>query len=255
MPDSFLICPEGYFTPHALEDSFFRVLSNYRIAPQIYLSASGGFDKIPSADRSTVLKTASKLFTHQFIIGIENKAQIFCPTMQRPFNVGSWLLRTKHDAPTQLPESLDQSRQTLETIACNFAFLCSKTWSVDKECSVNETVVRHRNEVRLLGKIDGLSLCFHDDFLPVDNGRALETMAVALSRQNNAKNRQEKKRGRRNKVPLLVTALENLYSGRPPEKTAKVIERELHKAGITDFKTTTLNTAISEFKNRTKTEG
>ena len=248
-----MICPEGYFTPQALEGSFFKALSSDRIAPQIYQSGSANFDKILSANRTAVLKTASRLFTHRFIIGIESNAQIFWPTIQSPFNASSWLLRIRDEAPTRLPESLEQAQRTSTVLDCNFAFLCSNTWSIDKEYGVSDVVSLHRNEARLLAEIDGFAVCFRNNLLPVDTGTALKTMAITLARQNSTEERQEKKRGRRNKVNLLVEDLETLYKGIPPMKTAKEVERDLHEIGVIDFGTTTLNTALSTFKNKTNT--
>lgn len=248
-----MICPEGYFTPSALEAEFLRVLSHDRVSHLIFEAANSRFEDVRSTERKTVFRAAALLFTHQFISENEHNVLLFCPSRSSILKVDPWVLRSISKLHLVLPKAETSANTVISELQSRYAFLCHQSWAVDaKRVNVSRRFL-NRNEKLCLPKIDGFSICFSEEELLTDFGTHLQKLAKRLAYQHASSERALSKPGRKSKVDPLAQKLVDLYPQGLPEKSAKVFGRELQDAGVTDFGETTLRAAIDKAKQSAKT--
>jgi hypothetical protein len=245
-----LICPEGYFTPRWLESKFVGALSSDRIAPRIYEVANCNFNSIAPKARPSVLSATAKVFIYQYVSDSQNSLQVYCPTRNSPLKIDAWLLRSALELPCNLPETEAQAKNTLLSLAATFPLVCETSWTVKNDNSALVGSLENSRERACVEKLDGWSICFSEKLQPADYGSLLEAMARDMVRRNGTTKRQQKKRGPKGKIGLVAEAIAKLYPERVPDKTAKEIQRDLHKAGVTDFKDATLRKAMKLAKDK-----
>lgn len=244
-----MICPEGYFTPQMLEARFEKALSSDRVFPQIFTSAGGNFDRVPSRERTEVIRVSSVLFAQRFVELNRGDLLVYCPSRPAPLKVDKWLLRTDTKFPNTLPENAMDAKTALARTNKLYPLLSIEEWSVDY-CSVGKIHFDlSKAEINCLEIIDGWSLCFSDSKLPSDIGQSINIIAVQMARDASADGIKKRGPGRTRKVDSVVERLKTLYPNGIPDKTAKQIQRDLSSAGQINFSMATLRKALNQIKN------
>lgn len=248
-----MICPDGYFTPSALEAEFLRVLSHDRVSHLIFEAANSKFDDVRSTERKTVFKAAALLLAHQFISENEHKVLLFCPSRSGVLKVDPWVLRTNSELPLALPKAETSANRVISELQSRYAFLCHQSWAVDAKKANASRCFLNRNEKLCLPKIDGFSICLNAEELPTDFGTHLQKLATRLAYRRGSSKRTLSKPGRKSKVEPIAQELLALFPQGLPAQSAKAFERNLREAGVADFSETTLRLAIEKAKNLEKT--
>lgn len=243
-----MICPEGYFTPATLQESFRLALANDRIIPRVCRAANANFDSIKVADRPLVREASAKLFVAIQLEKIYNRARVFCPTKNSPLKIDAWVFRSAFALPMSLPLSGSEALKTNSLFERYLPFICTEDWAIKGNATRSVTQPISNREAVCLEKINGWSVCFQDHELPSDFGSTLEGLARTMVQRQTTQKRPPKKRGPKGKVGPLTTAIRSLYPKGIQSKPAKQIQRDLISAGYTDFSETTLRSAMAAAK-------
>lgn len=231
-----------------LEADFRRVLSNDRVFPSIYKSASSNIDKVPAKERTQVLDVAAKILLQRFVYENRNKLQVFHPSRSSPMKIDVWLTAANQQKNIPLPENANDATKALKSLDSIYPLVSQELWAVDYQPNTARTLGLHKAQMNCLATIDGWSVCLADMLLPDDFGKSMEALAKIIAKDLILSAKPRKKAGRHNKVFDLVVALKNIYPDGTPDLPANIIERELRKSTSFNFSDTTLRKAISETK-------
>ena len=243
-----MICPEGYFTPLALEAQISKAFENDRVAPRIFEAAGIRFDKVPTRDRSRVFEVSARMMLHRLVQKHIFDGQVYCPTLSTPLKTDSWIFQSKTPLPVQIPVNTSQADTVDAALGQRLILLNTHDWTVrfSEEERLNGVIAR--SQASCLSKIGGWSVCFRAELFALDSGRLATALARQIAQDAIESRRQQTRPGPKDKVAPLAEAILVRYDGEVPDKPVKQIERDLEGTVSFRFSETTLRSAIGHAK-------
>ncbi len=245
-----MLCPEGYFTPRMLEETFRNSLERESVRKAIYLSAGHNVVSVADPHLKTVLDAAARIFLHLFVGDNTGKARLCCPQTARVMRVDPWAASTLGTVVSDLPQTAKSAESAIAKLDKDLTFIDQELWVLDFHNldRANDQKGGHQRLACLLQWMDGWSLCFPAEVFPSDVGKSMNEFAVKMVRERTITQIHGRKAGRPGKVDKLVRWLTDTYPDGTIGQPAKVLRQMAQDALSDTFGDTSMRNAIRNFR-------